>query len=65
MRTKKPTLSQKKIIASAGLCWENWNVVCEDDVTLDLVSKKTGRKRSIKKRKRTLGTAIPKGPKQI
>lgn len=48
-RAVKPTLEQKKIISGAGLNWRTWNVAEEDDISLTLVSKKTGRRRVILK----------------
>lgn len=46
---KKPTLAQKKVIGAAGLEWKTWNVAEEDKERIVLVSKKTGRKRTVKK----------------
>lgn len=46
---KKPTLSQKKVIAQAGLEWKTWNVGGEDDNSMLLVSKKSGKRRVILK----------------
>ena len=49
MRAKKLTLAQKKLIKTHGLDWETWNVLKEDTDTMVLVSKKSGRKRTIRK----------------
>lgn len=49
MRTVKPTLEQKKIITKAGLNWHTWNVADEDNISLTLISKKTGRRKVILK----------------
>lgn len=49
MRTKKPTLAQKKLMTANGLDWKTWNVQSEDEETLVLISKKSGRKRTIYK----------------
>lgn len=49
MRAKKPTLAQKKLMKSNGLDWNTWNVVKEDDSSMTLISKKSGRKRTIYK----------------
>lgn len=49
MRVKKPTLAQKKIMKEAGLDWNTWNVAAEDDISITLISKKSGRKRVILK----------------
>ena len=45
--TKKPTLEQKKKIAAAGLKWENWLVKDEDNISLALVNKQSGKIRVI------------------
>ena len=47
MRAKKPTLAQKKIIKLAGLDWNTWNVVEENNISITLIGKKTGRRRVI------------------
>lgn len=44
---KKPTLAQKKIIRAAGLDWGTWNVSNEDNISMTLISKKTGKRRII------------------
>lgn len=44
---KKPTLEQKKKIAAAGLKWENWLVKDEDNISLALVNKQSGKIRVI------------------
>ena len=44
---KKPTLKQKKKIAEAGLKWENWLVKDEDNISLALVNKQSGKIRVI------------------
>lgn len=49
MRAKRPTLAQKKLIEAAGLKWETWNVVSEDEKTIVLMSKKSKKKRTINK----------------
>lgn len=46
---KKPTLAQKKIMTGAGLNWKTWNVVYEDNVSLTLISKKSGKRKIILK----------------
>lgn len=46
---KRPTRSQKKIITSEGLDWHTWLVVEEDNISLALISKKSGRRRIILK----------------
>ncbi len=46
---KKPTLAQKKVITEAGLNWKTWNVASEDNISLLLISKKSGRKKLILK----------------
>lgn len=49
MRATKPTLNQKKIMTKAGLDWHTWNVAEEKEDALVLISKKSGRKRTIQK----------------
>lgn len=46
---KKPTLEQKKIIRAVGLDWHTWNVAGEDNVSITLISKKSGRRKVILK----------------
>lgn len=49
MRAKKPTLAQKKLMKANGLDWNTWNVLEEDNISLTLISKKSGRKRVLLK----------------
>lgn len=49
MRVKKPTLAQKKLMKAAGLDWNTWNVAAEDNISITLISKKSGRKRVLLK----------------
>lgn len=49
MRAKKPTLAQKKLMKANGLEWTTWNVLDEDNNSITLVSKKSGRKRVLLK----------------
>ena len=49
MRTKKPTLAQKKLMKAHGLDWKTWNVVEEDNLSTTLISKKSGRRRVLRK----------------
>lgn len=44
---KRPTLEQKKKIAAEGLKWENWLVKSEDNISLTLVNKQSGKIRVI------------------
>ena len=46
---KKPTLAQKKLMTNAGLNWKTWNVHEEDNLSLVMVSKKSGTRRVIYK----------------
>ncbi len=46
---KAPTLSQKKIMSDAGLKWKNWSVLSEDNISLTVISKNSGRRRVILK----------------
>ena len=48
-RAVKPTLAQKKLMAEAGLVPRNWLVLREDAEELRLVSRASGRNRTIKK----------------
>lgn len=45
MRVRKPTLTQKKLMKENGLDWKTWNVVEEDDLSIKLISKKSGRRK--------------------
>lgn len=45
---RKPTKAQKKRISSAGLDWTTWLVINEAEEELQLYSKKSGRKRTVK-----------------
>lgn len=49
MRAVKPTREQKKIIVENKLDWHNWLVTGEDNNTLILINKTSGRKRAILK----------------
>ena len=49
MRAKKPTLAQKKLMKTHGLDWKTWNVEKEDDASITLISKKSGRRRILHK----------------
>lgn len=44
---KKPTLEQKKAIKAAGLDPKTWNVGNVDNISMTLISKKSGRKKVI------------------
>lgn len=48
--TTKPTRSQKILMDKSGLIVRNWLVLQETDSELKLVSRATGRSRTIKKR---------------
>ena len=48
-RLKNPTRAQKESIAAAGLDWRNWNVLEEDDNSITVISKRSGRRRVIPK----------------
>ena len=48
-RLKNPTRKQKEIIASAGLDWKNWHVYEEDESSLIVISKRSGRRRTLSK----------------
>ena len=44
---KKPTLEQKKAIKAAGLDPKTWSVGNVDNISMTLISKKSGRKKVI------------------
>ena len=46
---KKPTLAQKQTMTKVGLKWKTWNVVSEDNNSIVLISKKSGKRRVIVK----------------
>lgn len=46
-RLRRPTLAQKKKITAAGLRWEDWFVSYEDNISMTLVSRQTGKRRHI------------------
>lgn len=46
---KKPTLAQKKLMKENKPDWHNWMVAGEDNISMDIVSKKSGRKRVLLK----------------
>ena len=46
---KKPNLRQKKAISAVGLDWKTWSVLEEDNLSITLISKKSGRRRAILK----------------
>lgn len=48
-RAVKPTLGQKKLMTEARLIVKNWLVLREDAEELRLVSRASGRSRTIKK----------------
>ena len=48
-RAVKPTLAQKKLISKAGLVAKSWLVLIDTDTELRLVSKATGKSRTVKK----------------
>ena len=46
---RKPTRDQKEIMKEHGLKWENWLVKGEDNNTLVVVNRESGRKRVLLK----------------
>lgn len=46
---KKPTLAQKKIMRKEGLDWKDWNVAQEDNLSITVVEKKTGKRKCLLK----------------
>ena len=49
METRKPTLENKKLMESKGLRPDMWLVIWEDKDVLEVVSKRTRRRRVLKK----------------
>lgn len=49
---KKPTRDQKKLMSKAELEWKAWSVESETETELNLISKRTGQKMTIKKEER-------------
>lgn len=45
MRVRKPTREQKKLIKENRLDWRNWNVANVDNISIEIVHKKTGTRR--------------------
>lgn len=45
----RPTRDQKAVIAAAGLIWKNWLVLSETPEALHIVSKASGKRRTLKK----------------
>ena len=48
-RLKNPTRAQKAIMSAAGLDWKNWHVYDEDNISITVVSKRSGRRRVLLK----------------
>ena len=48
-RASKPTRAQKILMSSKGLIPKNWLVISDNEVELRLVSRGSGRSRTIKK----------------
>lgn len=46
-RPRKPTREQKVKIRAAGYVPENWNVLYEDNISMMIVNKESGRKKVI------------------
>lgn len=49
METRKPTLENKKLMESKGLRPDMWLVIWEDKNVLEVLSKRTRRRRVLKK----------------
>lgn len=49
METRKPTLENKKLMKSKGLRPDMWVVIWEDKNVLEVLSKRTRRRRVLKK----------------
>lgn len=48
-RPRVPTREEKKQIAKVGLNWNTWLILNQDNISLTLISKKSGRRRVILK----------------
>lgn len=46
----KPTRNQKELISKNGLDPENWRVIFESKTTLEIVSRRSGRRRVLNKK---------------
>ncbi len=46
-KSKKPTLDQKKLIGRAGFVPDHWQVWDEDNLSLTIISKRSGQRRVI------------------
>ncbi len=46
-RLMRTTMAQKRKITAAGLRWENWRVSYEDNISMGLVSRQSGKRREI------------------
>lgn len=44
---KKPTYSQKKVMSQDGLDWKEWMVVRSDRDCLEIISKRTGERKTL------------------
>lgn len=49
METREPTTENKKLMKSKGLVADRWLVIWEDKDVLEVVSKRTRRRRVLKK----------------
>lgn len=46
---KKPTRAQKILIKAEGLDWKTWSVLEEDNISITLISKKSGMRKVLLK----------------
>lgn len=46
---KKPTREQKEIMSKAGLVPGNWNVITDNKAEMEVISKRSGQRRTLKK----------------
>ena len=46
---KKPTLEQKKLMSENKLRWEHWSVLMEDNISITVISKRSGKRRVLLK----------------
>lgn len=46
---KKPTREQKKLMSENKLRWEHWSVLMEDNISITVISKRSGQRRVLLK----------------
>lgn len=51
-QAKRPTREQKEIMSEAGLVPENWNVITDNKAEMEVISKRSGQRRTVAKKAR-------------